>query len=226
MHDLSNPINIVDPKVAYSSEIMGKECATCLRLLPYSFYLKNSSYRDGHIDQCDMCRQQPKLSTLEHTARLKEMNFNSYAVKKQRWENQSDYMNDESRDGKRMHSSEFIRRIRHLIGEKLFLTDGRFLGDISVYQISGVPRPDWPGGPISFKYLWYIPIGWMPEYSIYEFDERWIPVRERERGWRTPLLRLIKAGLLSEEKVQDSFGHAEGEGSTVYKRQLWQHRQI
>jgi hypothetical protein len=124
-----------------------------------------------------------------------------------------------------MHSSEFLYRLRTLIGtNKLFFTDGNFLGDIAVYQVSGVPRPDFDGVPPTFKYMWYIPIGWMPEFSVYEFDERWIPVREPIRGWRTPLLRLIKNGLLTESEVDWEFGPALGEASTVYKRDLYKYR--
>jgi hypothetical protein len=157
----------------------------------------------------------------EHTHRLKEMNFNSHAVRKQRFANQLDYMDDEARDVNRMHSSEFIRRLYNIISsEKLFLTDGNFIGDISVYRISGVPRPDFEGPRSDFKYLWYIPKGWMPEFSLYEFDERAVPIRESKRGWRTPLLRMAKLGLITQDQINWEFGYAEGEGSTVYQREM------
>ncbi len=193
--------------------------------MPFIYFKKDTSYRDGRRDQCEDCVAAPRLSTEEHTYRLREDNLSSEAVKKQRWANQLDYMNDEARLGKRMHSSEFLLRLRKLIGwDKIFLTDGNFLGDIAVYRISGVPRPDFDGSPATFKYLWYLPTGWMTEYSVYEFNERLIPVREIQRGWRTPLLRLIKQDLLTENQVNWEFGTAEGEASVVYRRELYKKR--
>lgn len=223
MHDLQNPANSIDHRVATSPDLLGKECVTCLRILAFSYFNRDSSYRDGHRDRCFECETAPKLSTAEHTSRMKEMNL--YAADKYRWKNQEDYENDEARFGNRKHSSEFLNRLRVLIGpDRLFLTDGRFLNDIAVFQISGQPRPDFNGN--TYRYLWYLPTGWMPEYSIYEFDERWVPVREKQRGWRTPLLRLIKQGLLTEDQVEWEFGPALGEASTVYKRELWQYRNM
>lgn len=225
MHDLLNPVNQVDPHVVESKELVGKTCASCQRVLAYEFFEKDSSKLDGRRIQCIDCEAQPRLSTSEHVSRLNEMNFNSDAVKKQRWGHQLDYMNSDARVGNKMHSSEFILKLRNVLGlDKLFLTDGRFLGDIAAYQISGVRRSDFDGPRGDFKYLFYLPTGWLPEYSIYEFDSRAAPVREHRRGWRTPLLRFIKKGLITEDQTNWEFGTAEGIASTVYKRELYQHR--
>jgi hypothetical protein len=223
MHDLENPANTLDSRIATSPELLGKECVTCLRILAYNYFNRDSSYRDGHRDRCYECENAPKLPTAEHTAQLKEMNL--YAAGKYRWKNQEDYENEEARKISWMHSSEFLHRLRQIIGcDKIWFTDGRFLNDIAIFRISGVSRPDFDGPRHDFKYMWYLPVGWMPEFSIYEFDERWIPVRESKRGWRTPLLRLIKSGILTEEQVEWEFGPALGEASTVYKRDLFNHR--
>lgn len=225
MHNVSDPINVVDPYVVESKEVVGKECSGCRRVLSYSFFDRDTTYHDGRKPLCVDCEAVPRLSTSEHTARLDEMNFNSEAVKRQRFDNQLDYMNDEARYGKQMHSSEFISRLYRIISpEKLYLTDGNFIGDIAVYQISGVKRPDFDGPRNDFKYQFYMPLGLMPECSIYEFDHRAIPVREHKRGWRTVLLKLIKSKLISESDVDWEFGKPNGLGTVVYQRELQKFR--
>jgi hypothetical protein len=221
MHNLEDPVNILDPKVAFSHELIGKECVTCLRILPYSFFLKDSSYRDGRVDRCDMCRTAPKMSYAEHTARLKEQNYSSEAVKKQRFANQEDYENHLARQGKWMHSGEFVLRIKKLV-PCLFIRDGNFIGDLAVYRIYPGPQSDLEDR--NFQYLFFIPTGWMPECSLIEFDDRDIPIREKKRGWRTPLLRLIKAGLLTEADCEEEFGKPTPGADAVWNRELWQYR--
>jgi hypothetical protein len=65
----------------------------------------------------------------------------------------------------------------------------------------------------------------LPEYSQYLFDEyRDIAIKEKKRGWRTVLLRLILAELINEETSDKVFGPATGQASSVYKRRLYAHR--
>jgi hypothetical protein len=164
------------------------------------------------------------MSTEEHTQRLKEMNFNSEAVKAQRWgKNQLDWMiPDEVRSGNPKHHSYLLSGIRELLGtDKLFITEGSFLNDLAVYQISGCSRPDFNGPRNDYKYLFYLPTGTLPEFSLMEFDDRAIPVREYKRGWRNILVRLIKAQLISEDDVNYVFGRPpENIASQPYRREL------
>lgn len=219
MHDTGNPANVLDQEIVESPNLLGKECVSCGRILAYAFFRRDSTYRDGRRDQCQSCESSPRLSTSEHTARLKELNYNSHATRRQRWQNQQDYENDEARVGRPMHHSELLRKIRKRI-DCLYITDGRIIGDLAVFQIFPCAQPDLGGR--DFKYLFYIPTGMLPEFSQYEFDDRDIPIRESKRGWRTVLLRLIKLGLLSEERCDREFGSARGEASTVWYRQLYE----
>jgi hypothetical protein len=121
-----------------------------------------------------------------------------------------------------MNSSEVISKIFKLIPHDLFITDGRIGTDLALYQVYGKAQPDLNGR--SFRYLFYIPQGRLPEFSQYEFDHRDVPIKEKRRGWRTILLRLIKTGLVTEQEVEEEFGPALGEASTVWRRTLWQYR--
>lgn len=223
MHDIDSSYNQIDQNIVESQDLLGKECCCCMRILAYHFFRRDSSYRDGFRDRCQMCESSPRMSTVEHTARLREMNLSSHAVRKQRWKHQLDYMDDAARVGKQMNSSEFLLRLSKLIGtDRLYIRDGNYLNDVAVFLVAGKKRSDWDSK--SFKYLWYIPLGLMPEFSIYEFDNRAVPLRERKRGWRTPLLRLIKSKLITEDQSNREFGEALGPASTVWNRELFKFR--
>lgn len=222
MHDLNDETNTIDRQVVESPELLGKECRACLRILAYKYFNRDTSKSDGHVDQCNGCAAAPRLSLLEHTARLRELNRASHAVKKQRRENQDDYKNDAARVGRQMQCSEFLRRVQKLV-PSIYVTEGRIAGDLALYQTYPGPQAALDGN--DFKYLFYVPDGLMNEFSQYEFEQdKDIMIKESKRGWRTPLLRLILNGLITEEQARVEFGEAVGEASTVWHRTLWKHR--
>jgi len=65
-----------------------------------------------------------------------------------------------------------------------------------------------------------------PEWSIMRFDGRGVATKEKFRGWRTAMLVLIVAEILTEEEVDKAFGPAEGEPAAWYRQQLQAFRQI
>jgi len=204
---------------AYSSLVDLKACASCQKELPYNMFRKDSSFRDGRKPQCDACAAVPRLSTIEHTHRQREMNLR--AAGRQRWEHQSEWYDDAARTLNYLSQNEVIRRLQKLI-PNLYFTDGRIYGDVSVYRTYGQGQPQLGGN--SFEYLMYIPGGLMPEFSVMEFDAKNVPVKEAQRGWRTILLRLIKSKLVTEQKAHEAFGEPRGLGSASYRRQLFDWR--
>jgi hypothetical protein len=221
MHELEDAANVVSKEVVESNELLGKECIGCLRILSYAFFDRDSSYRDGRRDLCCNCQNAPRLSTSEHTARLRQMNDNSEAVRRQRWEHQDDYRDDQARVGRAMRSENFLGKLQRLV-PSLHFTGGRIGNDIAIFRTYPCPQPHLNGR--DFEYLFYCPGGDIPEYSIYEFDGRDIIVREKMRGWRTVLLRLIRSGLLTEAQSDREFGRADGPASTVWYRKLYEYR--
>ena len=85
MHDVDDPQNQIDRQVVESPEMLGKECGSCAKILAYKYFNRDTSYSDGHRPQCAQCESAPRLSLDEHTARLREQNLSSHAVRKQRW---------------------------------------------------------------------------------------------------------------------------------------------
>src|SRR5208282_3127459 len=161
-------------------KVYEKECAGCMRIQPFGCFRRDSSYKEGVRDLCLNCESSPRLSTTEHLESQREKNYR--AASNQRWDNQLDYENEEARWGRVMSSSDLISKIIRLIPNDLFLTDGRIGDDIALYRVYGKPQPDLDGR--TFRYLFYIPQGRLPEFSQYEFDHRDVPIKEKRRGWR------------------------------------------
>ena len=219
---LSNERCPLDLAKAASSEIYGKRCGGCSADLDYVHFRKDSSMRDGHATLCGDCESEPVLSTKEHTARLAEGNYNSEAVKRQRWEHQEELRCEKARLGRRMHSKDFLSVIKQLV-PTLYVTPGIIKGHLAIFRTAPCRQPDW--GDVDYKYMFYCTEGILPEYSLYEFDEvKDIPIREKERGWRTVLLRLVKARLLDQSVADKVFGAPDGIASHRYKRLLYEHR--
>jgi hypothetical protein len=65
-----------------------------------------------------------------------------------------------------------------------------------------------------------------PEWSIMRFNEYGVATKEKYRGWRTAMLVLIAAEILTEEEVDRAFGPPVGEAGAFYRHQLQAYRQI
>lgn len=65
-----------------------------------------------------------------------------------------------------------------------------------------------------------------PEWSVMRFNDYGIATKEKYRGWRTTMLVLIAAGILTEEEVDRAFGPPLGEAGAWYRQQLQIYRRI
>jgi hypothetical protein len=64
-----------------------------------------------------------------------------------------------------------------------------------------------------------------PEWSLLTFDQYDVPTGERWRGWRTALLHLILADVITEREASKAFGPVQmSDISIFYRQQLFQHR--
>jgi hypothetical protein len=219
---LEDELNQIDNSIAYSPEILGIECSSCRRLLAHKFYRRDSSLRTGYKPQCMVCESAPKLTMEEHLFQLREKNHNADATRKQRHPDQEEMRKTDARLGRPMHCSEFLLRLQKLV-PSLFVKEGGIVGDLALYQVADAPQAKWDGK--NYNYVGFISYDMLPEFSRYQFDDlRDVMIRESERGWRTVLLRFIKAGLLTEEQCSKEFGPAIGQGSMVWYKQLFLHR--
>lgn len=152
---------------------------------------------------------------------LRERNNNSEALKKLRPDYIDSMRCDLARIGRVMDAEIFLEKLKELIPGLRWIP-GTIAGDISVYLMDNDPQYQ----PLGYRYLWYIPEGILPEFSLYEFDEvRDFPVKEKKRGWRTALLRVILADMISEQKANEVFGKpSENLASELWYRRLFAKR--
>lgn len=60
----------------------------------------------------------------------------------------------------------------------------------------------------------------MIEYEVMRFDDKGVPLDSKHRGWRTCLLQMRLKGLLTEEKINKTFGPATGPASSRYNQTM------
>lgn len=215
MHDPQSEFNQIDWEAGADPELRGAECSSCFRLLKWQFFPKNSAYKTGYYPQCYECLKAPRLSINEHVARLREENFNSEGTRRQRHEDQSEFRKD--RRGRTMDCSLFLQKLLHVC-PSLYVTQGGIKGDLALY-VTGPECREW--GNRGFKYLGYVTLGTLPEYSSYEFDEaRDVMVRVKDIGWRSVLLRFIENNILTEKQCDKEFGPASGGANSTWFKNL------
>ena len=211
--------DIVDYEAGMSNEVLGQECRSCFRLLTWRFFDRNSSYKNGREPQCSWCKAQPRLSLAEHTARLREMNYSHEGTRRQRAEDQDELRKD--RKGRTMDAQLFLQKLLHIY-PALYVTQGGVVGDMALYA-TGLARPEWEGN--TFKYVGYVTLGQMPEFSEYEFDNiRNVMIRESKIGWRAVLLRFIKIKALTEKQCLEEFGPPSGGENSMWYKKLNKYR--
>jgi len=203
MHEYNLPENILDHELAFSKTLLGKECERCRRAYHYNYFDRDSSSRDGRAHICPKCKQTPRLSIGENVARYKEMNDNSSAVEAQRRPDELDYLERDS-VGRALTHTEFIRKLRSLLGTKLIVGDAYFLNEFSLY-IEDSTCTDTNG----VRYIGYIPTGVIQEFSSYAYNDHGVAVDETHRGYRGLLMKLILNKYITEEQCNRVFGRTD-----------------
>jgi len=217
MHDINDPQYQIDRDILESETLNGRECCCCQRILTLKHFKADHTNRDGRAERCNFCESTPWLSIDENTARLREQNYNSEALKRQRPPWIDSMKCDIGRIGRVMDSLSFLNKLKTLIPGLHWLS-GNVAGDFSVYIRDSREES-------GMRYLWYVPQGTLPEFSLHEFDDRDCPIKEKLRGWRTPLLRCLLSDMITEKQANDVFGSpAENLASQVYRTRLFNHR--
>lgn len=203
MHEIQSEANILDRELAFSNTLLGKECSRCRRAYRYNYFNRSAASRDGYSHICPICESSPRLSTEEHVNRLREQNDNSSAVEAQRRPDELDYLERDS-VGRWMWHTDFIHKLRQLLGTKLVVGDAHFLNEFSLY-VEDARHTDTNG----VRYIGYIPTGKLQEFSSYKYDRHGVPTDETDRGYRGILLKLIAEKYLTEQQVEKVFGFCD-----------------
>lgn len=140
-------------------------------------------------------------------------------------EDQEDLLNEAARKVNPMSTDAFVYKLRSN-GIKCF----------TVYNGDLLP----PGHPLratvalwcippkrtgAARYICYLQIPAMYEWSVLRVDRHNIPIGEKFRGWRTVLMELIKKEILTEYQAHQIFGYPSGNRVfRRYRRSLWEFR--
>jgi hypothetical protein len=132
--------------------------------------------------------------TKEEYARVKQASDEKAA--EYQWVKPSEYADEPDRVGRIMHSAVFLNKLRQA-GVKCWYRKHPHQGKITlIVQVHNQPP----------QVGCWVQEGFMVELSMMRFDSHGIPLDEKRRGWRTPLLQLILHGVITQEKAEEIFG--------------------
>ena len=134
--------------------------------------------------------------TKDELARLKQ--GSDEQAREYQWVTPEEYKNEGDRIGNIMHHVIFINKLRSA-GVKCWYREHPQPGKITLI----VQRGELPA-----EVGCWCQAGFAPELSIMRFDEHGVPLAEKYRGWRTPLLQLILKGVITQKKAEEVFGKA------------------
>lgn len=145
--------------------------------------------------------------TQEELCRVKEENDS--LARDYQWLNPGEYEDEKARIGRIMHSSELIKKLT----EECNMS--------AVYRPHPQPKRvtllvDPTLGIQGMQVACWVQFGYMPEYSICNFDDHGVVLQEAYRGWRTVLLQLLVKHMIDEETINRVFGEAVGPAARKY----------
>lgn len=145
--------------------------------------------------------------TQEELCRVKEEN--DALAKDYQWLSPDEYEDEGARIGRIMHSSELIKKLTEECG-----MNARYRSHPQPKRITLLV--DSTQGIKGLEVACWVQFGYMPEYSICNFDDHGVVLQEAYRGWRTVLLQLLVKHMIDEETVNRVFGEAVGPASKKY----------
>ena len=134
-------------------------------------------------------------------------------------EDQEDLTNELARKVNPMSTDAFVAKLR-ANGIKCFTVYNGLKGTVGLWCLP-------PKQVARARYVCYMQIPAMYEWSVLRLDRHNIPVGEKFRGWRTVLMELIKKEILTEYQAHKIFGHPSGNKTfRRYQRSLWELRNL
>ena len=203
--------------------------------------LSGSVEFDKEMDRKEYTTRAEELEQLEHEKltsspavnvefALEQYERNLAASRAQRWDGQERWQgreNEEMRIVNILHPHQWIRklqragvdaRIEWARSARVWLNPWVKLGRI------GVNARVEMDGKLEERTISTLQYPYGPEYSLMRFNEYNVPTNERYRGWRTPLLELIRLQVITEDEALKAFGPALGAAADFYLRHLQVYR--
>lgn len=133
-------------------------------------------------------------------------------------EDQEDLTNRAARMVHPMSTRDFIAKLR-ANGVKCFTVDNQFPpGTVALWCLP-------PKQNMKARYVCYLQIPAMYEWSVLKIDRYGKPMGEDYRGWRTVLVQLVEKEILTEFQVHKIFGQPSANGVfNRYHQSMWEAR--
>lgn len=192
---------------------------------------------------------------VEEMMRRYEENYTNEDTKKQRWSGQERWQgkeNEAMRRGQVLHVFEFMEKLRRagvdaridsptqlvwtendegrlvsfvtptISSARIWLNHGINGGRVGV---NAWVKDDETGRKVQTT-ITSLQYPYSQEWSVMRFDKYDVPTKEKYRGWRTALLVLIIAGVITEREAEKAFGKAHGVVAEFYNMQLQVNRNV
>ncbi len=134
-----------------------------------------------------------------------------------KWDDQDVLTNCQARMVNAMPTRDFVVKLnKH--GIKTALTDSGMKGTVGLWCV--VPNQEQ-----KLRYVCYLQVPAMYEWSVLRLDSHGIPSGEQYRGWRTVAVQLVEKEIITEQQCHQIFGApAANKISARYYRSLWEKR--
>jgi hypothetical protein len=134
-------------------------------------------------------------------------------------EDQEDLKNEAARKVNPMSVDDFLLKLRRN-GIKCFTVYNGLQGTVGLWCLP-------PKQNARARYVCYMQVPAMYEWSVLRVDRHNVPIGEKFRGWRTVLCELIKKEILTEYQAHKIFGlPSENKTFSRYRRTLWELRNL
>ena len=134
-----------------------------------------------------------------------------------KWNDQEMLTNEAARKVNPVSTIEFIKKLK-TNGIKCTVMDNGLKGTLGLWCVP-------PNRTDKLRYVCFIQVPAMYEWSILRLDDHGIPSGEKFRGWRTVAVQLVEKEIITEQQCHQIFGvPSPNTISARYFRSLWEKR--
>lgn len=134
-----------------------------------------------------------------------------------KWDDQEDLTNELARKVNKITTREFMKKLNDN-GIKAHVMDNGMKGTVGLWAVP-------PHRTNKIRYVCFLQVPAMYEWSVLRLDDHGIPSGEAFRGWRTVAIQLVEKEIISEAQCHKIFGVPSPNAvSARYFRSLWEKR--
>lgn len=150
---------------------------------------------------------------------LAEKEISDKMAQRYAMEDQEDLTNETARKVNPMSTDDFMRKLR-AAGIKCFTVYNGLPGTVGLWCLPSKQLQ-------KARYICFLQVPAMYEWSVLRLDKRGLPAGEKFRGWRVPVIELIRKEIFTEYQAHKIFGPpSNGSVFSRYRQSLWEIRNL